>query len=116
MRPIAVWPHSGGNPGVGIGGSGTRSGVKSGNARPARDAANRVVGFVKDEDSTALVAKRAAAGSVKKTVAARLQKIPIAQVIPSPLNDGFRAQANEPKPLIAVKPASTTGLMTPATS
>jgi len=33
---IAVWPHSGGNPGVGIGGSGTRSGVKSGNARPAR--------------------------------------------------------------------------------
>ena len=58
----------------------------------------------------------AAAGNVKKIVATRLQKMPIAQVMPSPLSDGFLAIPNEPNPLIAVRPASMTGFTTPATS
>src|SRR5581483_7199503 len=58
----------------------------------------------------------AIAGSSKKIVASKLQKIPIAHAIPSPLRDGLWAQPNEPKPLTAVKPARITGLITPATS
>src|SRR2546430_14625646 len=58
----------------------------------------------------------AIAGNAKKIVATRLQKIPIAQVTPSPLSEGLRAQASEPNPLTAVSPARMTGLITPATS
>src|ERR1700736_325685 len=58
----------------------------------------------------------AIAGSAKKIVASKLQKIPIAQAMPSPLNEGLRAQPNEPNPLTAVSPARMTGLITPATS
>src|ERR1700704_95444 len=58
----------------------------------------------------------AAAGRVKKIVATRLQKMPIAQVMPSPLSEGFLARPNDPKPLTAVRPARRTGFTTPATS
>ena len=58
----------------------------------------------------------AIAGRVKKIVATRLQKIPMAHAIPRPVRAGFRARASEPKPLTAVKPASKTGFTTPATS
>src|SRR6185437_13000486 len=56
------------------------------------------------------------AGNVKKIVATRLQKIPIAQAMPRPLSEGLCAQPNEPNPLTAVRPARITGLITPATS
>ena len=46
----------------------------------------------------------AAAGRVKKIVATSVQKMPMAQAIPSPLSDGFRANPREPKPLTAVSP------------
>ena len=58
----------------------------------------------------------AIAGKVKKIVAIRLQKMPMAHAIPSPVSAGFRARASDPKPLIAVSPASKTGFTTPATS
>src|SRR4029077_12239664 len=58
----------------------------------------------------------AAAGNVKKIVATRLQKTPIAQATPRPLNDGFFASTSDPTPLPAVSPASNTGFTTPATS
>src|SRR5260370_967017 len=58
----------------------------------------------------------AMAGNAKKIVASKLQKIPIAHAMPSPLREGLRAQPNEPNPLTAVRPARITGLMTPATS
>ena len=53
---------------------------------------------------------------MKKIVAIRLQKMPIAHVTPSPVSAGFRARARDPKPLIAVSPASKTGFTTPAKS
>ena len=59
---------------------------------------------------------RAAAGRVKKRVAKRLQKIPMAQAMPRPLKEGFLAQPSEANPLMAVSPANNTGLTTPATS
>jgi hypothetical protein len=46
----------------------------------------------------------------------RLQARPMAQAIPRPLKVGFLAKPNDPNPAIAVKPASRTGLSTPATS
>src|SRR5439155_17901068 len=55
----------------------------------------------------------AMAGNAKKIVASKLQKIPIAHAMPSPLREGLRAQPNEPNPLTAVRPARITGLMTP---
>ena len=58
----------------------------------------------------------AAAGRVKKIVAARLQNRPIAQATPSPLRVGLLAKPSEPKPAIAVRPARMTGFTTPATS
>src|SRR5207237_5035460 len=58
----------------------------------------------------------AIAGNAKKIVASKLQKMPIAHAMPSPLSDGLRAQPNEPNPLTAVRPARITGLITPATS
>ena len=58
----------------------------------------------------------ASAGKVNKIVAMRLQKMPMAHAMPNPVNAGFRARASDPKPLIAVSPASKTGFNTPATS
>jgi len=40
----------------------------------------------------------------------------MAHAMPSPVSAGFRARASDPKPLIAVSPASKTGFTTPATS
>src|SRR5260370_472278 len=58
----------------------------------------------------------AMAGNAKKIVASKLQKIPIAHAMPSPLREGLRAQPNEPNPLAAARPARITGLRTTATA
>ncbi len=58
-------------------------------------------------DSSGFGSAAAIAGKVKKIVATRLQKIPIAHAIPKLVSAGFRAIASEPKPLTAVNPAFT---------
>ena len=51
----------------------------------------------------------AIAGRVKKIVAIKLQKIPMAHAIPRPVSAGFRARASDPKPLTAVKSCEQNG-------
>ncbi len=58
----------------------------------------------------------AAAGNVKNTVAARLQKMPTPHAIPRPARVGLLAKPSAPNPETAVSPARITGLTTPATS
>jgi len=66
--------------------------------------------------TTRFASAAAAAGKVKKIVANKLHASPIAQATPSPLKVGLLAKPNEPKPAMAVRPASATGFKTPATS